>query len=105
MTRDRPRRDPWELKFAKATDLIRVATETLKQELNGAEVAAPYGATSYERSPEREAQPQRRCRRSLMTTVGELRLRTPKSRQGSIFQSLLERRRWVCKALFAAAEG
>jgi len=90
-----------ELKLTDVTDRIRVATETLYQELIDAEAAAFIGAAPFERSPERTTQRNGARPRPLTTTAGELELRIPKLRQGSFFPSLLERRRRVDQALFA----
>ena len=90
-----------ELKLTDVTDRIRVATETLYQELIDAEAAAFIGAAPFERSPERVTQRNGTRPRTLTTTAGDLELRLPKLRQGSFFPSLLERRRRVDQALFA----
>jgi putative transposase len=90
-----------ELKLTDVSDRIRVATETLYQELIDAEAAAFIGAAPYERTDTRTAQRNGTRPRSLTTTAGQLELRVPKLRQGSFFPSLLERRRRVDQALFA----
>jgi len=90
-----------ELKLTDVNDRIRVATETLYQELIDAEAAAFIGAAPFERTPDRVAQRNGARLRTLTTTAGELELRIPKLRQGSFFPSLLERRRRVDQALFA----
>jgi len=90
-----------ELKLTDVSDRIRVATETLYQELIDAEAAAFIGAAPYERTDSRTAQRNGSRPRSLTTTAGELELRVPKLRQGSFFPSLLDRRRRVDQALFA----
>ena len=90
-----------ELKLTDVTDRIRVATETLYQELIDAEAAAFIGAAPFERTPDRVAQRNGTRTRALTTTAGELELKIPKLRQGSFFPSLLERRRRVDQALFA----
>jgi len=90
-----------ELKLTDVPDRIRVATETLYQELIDAEAAAFIGAVPFERTPERITQRNGTRPRTLTTTAGELELRIPKLRQGSFFPSLLERRRRVDQALFA----
>ena len=90
-----------ELKLTDVTDRIRVATETLYQELIDAEAAAFIGAAPFERTPDRTTQRNGTRPRTLTTTAGELELRIPKLRQGSFFPSLLERRRRVDQALFA----
>jgi transposase-like protein len=90
-----------ELKLTDVNDRIRVATETLYQELIDAEAAAFIGAAPFERTPDRTTQRNGTRLRTLTTTAGELELRIPKLRQGSFFPSLLERRRRVDQALFA----
>ena len=90
-----------ELKLTDVSDRIRVATETLYQELIDAEAAAFIGAAPYERTDSRTAQRNGTRPRSLTTTAGQLELRIPKLRTGSFFPSLLERRRRVDQALFA----
>jgi putative transposase len=90
-----------ELKLTDVTDRIRVATETLYQELINAEATALIGAAPFERSSTRTTQRNGSRPRTLSTTAGDLELRIPKLRQGSFFPSLLERRRRVDQALFA----
>ena len=90
-----------ELKLTDVTDRIRVATETLYQELIDAEAAAFIGAAPYERTEGRVAVRNGSRPRTLSTTAGDLELRIPKLRAGSFFPSLLERRRRVDQALFA----
>src|SRR5690606_37921607 len=90
-----------ELKLTDVNDRIRVATETLYQELIDAEAAAFIGAAPFERTLDRVAQRNGARLRTLTTTAGELELRIPKLRQGSFFPSLLERRRRIDQALFA----
>jgi putative transposase len=90
-----------ELKLTDVSDRIRVATETLYQELIDAEAAAFIGAAPYERTDTRTTQRNGTRPRSLTTTAGQLELRVPKLRTGSFFPSLLERRRRVDQALFA----
>src|SRR5690606_3369730 len=89
-----------ELKLTDVTDRIRVATETLYQELIDAEAAAFIGAAPFERTPDRVTQRNGTRPRTLTTTAGDLQLRIPKLRAGSFFPSLLERRRRVDQALF-----
>jgi transposase-like protein len=90
-----------ELKLTDVTDRIRVATETLYQELIDAEATAVIGASPFERSATRTTQRNGFRARTLSTTAGDQELRIPKLRQGSFFPSLLERRRRVDQALFA----
>jgi transposase-like protein len=90
-----------ELKLTDVGDRIRVATETLYQELIDAEASAFIGAGLFERTPARTTQRNGSRARTLTTTAGDLELRIPKLRAGSFFPSLLERRRRVDQALFA----
>ena len=90
-----------ELKLTDVSDQIRVATESLYQELIDAEAVAFIGAAPLERTPDRVTQRNGTRPRTLTTTAGELELRIPKLRQGSFFPSLLERRRRIDQALFA----
>jgi transposase-like protein len=90
-----------ELKLTDVSDRIRVATETLYQELIDAEAAAFIGAAPYERTETRTTQRNGTRPRALTTTAGALESRVPKLRTGSFFPSLLERRRRVDQALFA----
>src|SRR5699024_4297536 len=83
------------------TERIRVATETLYQELIDAETAAFIGAAPFERSAERTTHRNGTRPKIVTTTAGDLDLRVPKLRQGSFFPSLLERRRRIDQALFA----
>ncbi len=89
-----------ELKSTEISDRVRVATETLYQELIDAEAAAFIGAAPYERTGSRRALRNGTRPRTLTTTAGQLDLWIPKLRQGSFFPPLLERRR-VDQALFA----
>ena len=90
-----------ELKLTDVTDRIRVATETLYQELIDAEATAFIGAAPFERSTQRSTQRNGSRPRTLTTTAGDLDLKIPKVRQGTFFPALLERRRRVDQALFA----
>lgn len=90
-----------ELKLTDTTERVRVATETLYQELIDAETAAFIGAAPFERSAERTTHRNGTRPKTVTTTAGDLDLRVPKLRQGSFFPSLLERRRRIDQALFA----
>jgi len=90
-----------ELKLTDVPDRIRVATETLYQQLIDAEAAAFIGAAPFERSTERTTHRNGSRPRTLSTTAGDLELAIPKLRQGTFFPALLERRRRVDQALFA----
>ena len=82
-----------ELKLTDVPDRIRVATETLYQQL--------IDAAPFERSAERTTHRNGTRLRTLSTTAGDLELTIPKLRQGTFFPALLERRRRVDQALFA----
>ncbi|GGL05818.1 IS256 family transposase [Salinibacterium xinjiangense] len=88
-------------KLTDVTDRIRVATETLYQELIDAEATAFIGASTFERTSERTTHRNGTRPRTLTTTAGELDLRIPKLRAGSFFPALLERRRCIDQGLFA----
>jgi len=90
-----------QLKLTDVTDRIRVATETLYQELIDAEATAFIGAGPFERSDERTTHRNGTRPRLLTTTAGELDLKIPKLRAGTFFPALLERRRRIDQALFA----
>ena len=90
-----------QLKLTDVTDRIRVATETLYQELIDAEATAFIGAAPFERSADRTALRNGSRPRTLSTTAGDLDLKIPKLRAGTFFPALLERRRRVDQALFA----
>ena len=90
-----------ELKLTDVTDRIRVATETLYQELIDAEATAFIGAAPFERTTERSTHRNGSRPRVLTTTAGDLDLTIPKLRAGTFFPALLERGRRVDQALFA----
>ena len=90
-----------ELKLTDVSARIRVATETLYQELIDAEATAFIGAAPFERSADRSALRNGSRPRTLTTTAGDLDLKIPKLRAGTFFPALLERRRRVDQAFFA----
>ena len=90
-----------QLKLTDITDRIRVATETLYQELIDAEATAFIGAGPFERTDVRSTHRNGTRPRVLTTTAGDLDLKIPKLRSGTFFPALLERRRRVDQALFA----
>ncbi|TFC18170.1 hypothetical protein E3O19_04985 [Cryobacterium algoritolerans] len=90
-----------ELKLTHVPDRIRVAIETLYQELVNPEATALIGAGRFERSEDRTTQRNGTRPRVLSTTAGDLNLKIPRPPQGSFFPALLERRRRVDQALFA----
>ncbi|MEA9986792.1 transposase, partial [Subtercola sp. RTI3] len=74
-----------ELKLTDVTDRIRVATETLYQELIDAEATAFIGAAPFERTTERTTHRNGTRPRVLTTTAGDLDLTIPKLRAGTFF--------------------
>src|SRR5918998_6427560 len=90
------------LKVGDVGDRVRQAAETIHQALIEAELTDTIGAAVHERTESRTAQRNGHRTRILSTTAGDLELRIPKLRTGSFFPSLLERRRRVDQALFAA---
>src|SRR6195952_32896 len=90
-----------QLKLTDVSDRIRMATESLYQQLIDAEATAFIGAAPFERTDARIAQRNGTRPRTLSTTAGDLSLSIPKLRQGSFFPALLERRRRVDQALYA----
>ena len=90
-----------ELKLTDVTNRIRVATETLYQELIDAEATAFIGAGPFERTDERSTHRNGVRGRVLTTAAGDLDLKIPKLRAGTLFPALLERRRRIDQALFA----
>jgi putative transposase len=89
------------LKAAEVDARIRQAAETIYEALIEAELTSVIGAFPHQRAESRL--PQRNGHRpwTLTTPVGDLELRIPKLRAGSLFPSLLERRRRVDQSLFA----
>lgn len=90
------------IREADVADRIRMSAQTMYQALIDAELTAVIGAGPWERSESRLAQRNGSRPRTLTTQAGDLELRIPKLREGSFFPSLLERRRRVDQALFAA---
>ncbi|MEO6944207.1 MAG: transposase, partial [Lacisediminihabitans sp.] len=88
-------------KLTDVIDRIRVATETLYQELIERHATAFIGAAPFERSADRTTHRNGSRPRVLTTTAGDLDLKTPKLRAGKFFPALLERRRRIDQALFA----
>ena len=89
------------MQAAGVEDRVRTAAQTIYQALIDAELTGVIGAGPWERSPERTTQRNGSRPRTLTTTAGDLELWIPKLRVGSLFPSLLERRRRVDQALFA----
>jgi transposase-like protein len=81
------------LKAADVDDRIRSAATTIYQALIDAKLTSVIGAAPYERTGTRSAQRNGYRPRTLSTAAGDLDLQIPKLRVGSVFPSLLERRR------------
>ena len=88
-------------KLTDVTDRIRIATETLYQELIERQATAFIGAGPFERTEERTTHRNETRARTLTTTACELDLRIPKLRAGTSFPALQERRRRIGQAFFA----
>jgi putative transposase len=89
------------LKAADVDERIRQAAATIYQALIEAELSGVIGAEPHERTPERVNYRNGHRPKVLTTVAGDLELQIPKLRVGSLFPSLLERRRRVDQALFA----
>lgn len=88
-----------ELKVTHVTDRIRIATETLYQQLIDAEATALSGTGPFERSDDRTTQSNGGRPRTLTTAAGDLSLKVPRLRQGSFFPALREQRRLVVASI------
>jgi putative transposase len=82
-------------------DLIRDAVRRVLQELVELEATERIGAARYERSDSRVAERNGARPRALSTQPGDVELRIPKLRKGSLFPSILEPRRRIDQALYA----
>ena len=89
------------LKAADVDERIRQAAATIYQALIEAELSGVIGAEPHERTPEPVNYRNGHRPKVLTTVAGDLELQIPKLRVGSLFPSLLERRRRVDQALFA----
>ena len=83
------------LKNGNSFDLVRLAAEFVFQELAEAEATARIGAERYERTETRTSERNVHRERTLSTKAGDLTLKIPKFRQGSLFPSMLEPRRRI----------
>src|SRR5215218_2421665 len=83
-------------------ELFRRLLQHGMQELIDAELSAAIGAAPHERVESRSNQRNGARSRLLSTPTGDIELRIPKVRVGSFFPSLLEPRRRVDRALWAA---
>ncbi|MFB7338410.1 transposase, partial [Streptomyces adustus] len=86
---------------AEGVEAIRVVCERILQELIEAEATEMIGAAPGAHSDRRTTWRNGHRERLLTTQAGDLELKIPKTRTGSFFPSLLERRRRIDRALFA----
>ena len=82
-------------------ELVRGAVRLVLQELIEAEVTEVIGAGRYERSDARVNERNGHRPRLLATQAGDVELRIPKLRKGSLLPSVLEPRRRIDRALHA----
>jgi len=87
------------LKAAEVDERVRSAATTIYPAFIVAELTTVIGVAPHERTETRTAQRNGSRARILPTTAGDLKLRIPKLRAGSIFPSLLERHRRIDQAL------
>jgi putative transposase len=88
------------LKAAEVDDRIRQAAETICRALIEAGLTAVVGAQPHQRAEARAGLRNGRRPRTISTTAGDLELKIPRLRAGSLFPSLLERRRRAGQSLF-----
>jgi mutator family transposase len=89
------------LRTADGVETIRMLCERILQELIEAETTEVIGGAPYEHSDQRKTWRNGHRDRLLTTQAGDVDLKIPKMRTGSVFPSLLERRRRIDRALFA----
>ena len=82
-------------------ELVRGAVRLVLQELIEAEATEAVGAGRYERSDARVNERNGHRPRLLATQAGDVELRIPKLRRGSLLPSVLEPRRRIDRALHA----
>lgn len=88
------------LRSSDGIELVRSVAERMLQELIEAEAAAHIGAEWNTHTASRTAFRNEHCDKALATQAGDLDLEIPKLRTGSLFPSLLERRRRIDQALY-----
>jgi hypothetical protein len=93
------------LRSADGLELVRSVAERMLQELIEAEATARIGAEWNEHTDTRTALRNGHRDKTLTTQAGDLDLAIPKLRSGSFFPALLERRRRIDQALYAARTG
>jgi putative transposase len=81
-------------------DVIRRSVEMVLQALIDTELTATIGPAPHERTETRTNQRNGSRPRLLSTKAGDVELAIPKLRTGSVFPSVLERRRRIDRALF-----
>jgi putative transposase len=82
-------------------DVIREGLAVVLQALIDAEATEVIGAGRYERSAARTTHRNGSRARLLSTKAGDVELRIPKLREGSLFPALLAPRRRIDRALLA----
>lgn len=89
------------LRSGDAVDLIRESVRMVLQELIEVEATGKIGAGRYQRAVTRSTERDGSRPRLLATQAGDVQLRIPKLRRGSLFPSILEPRRRIDRALYA----
>jgi putative transposase len=84
-----------------SVDLIRESVRLVMQELIEAEASEVIGAGRYERTETRVTDRNGSRPRLVTTQAGDVQLRIPKLRKGSLFPTILEPRRRIDQALYA----
>ena len=90
------------LAVGEGVDLVRELAGWALQQLIEAEATEAIGAERWERAPERITHRNGHRRRILSTKAGDLEVGIPKFRKGSFFPEILEPRRRIDQALYAA---
>ena len=89
------------LQRGEAMDVVRELTRIAMQDLIETEFTTKIGAGRYERSEERVTHRNGSRPRLLSTKAGDMELRIPTMREGTLFPALLEPRRRIDQALWA----
>ena len=89
------------LRSAESGELMRTLLGTMLQALVDAEATAHIGAGPHERTDTRSTQRNGWRPKTVSTTAGDLTVRIPKVRSGSLFPALLQPRRRIDVALHA----
>ena len=85
----------------KGVDMIRESVRMVMQELIETEATEQIGAGRYERTEARTTERNGARPRLVATQAGDVQLRIPKLRKGSLYPSILEPRRRIDQALYA----